>query len=435
MDVLLKFFAILMVLNTSCKTGNVKDIDSSQEANGRSSSNEQGLGLANERGPPYNPVLQIQISNAPVEAGQSSSEKNLRINESTGSVLKTLTEAASYSYDIINDIQPNDRHIRDENFLKSGVLNSRDSAGHRLWSTFPITTGIESDKSIDAIPAVIFYNKNDNEIIISFHGTRSGDLPSASNLSGTEGWTTNTNDTHEVLKFSWQEGVEYNVHGAFKRKMDGIIPQIEDVLDVLIKESGSIPRIMITGHSQGGAIANVAALYVDNYLKGIKEGYDNAKERAIFLYGISPAVICMDEECRDQMNKTLGAINILEQYDRSDPIVRFEVESLMVDKLAAAKQYGDPSKLLPGYQIIQNTDETLKAAGVSATDTASDKLAASHFGSKHKLSEQHRRIFMDPNTKQFREAASQQEIEVGFDKNLVDVKMEREGTVLLSPHI
>lgn len=381
----------------------------------------------------YEPIVKITYNPSGDDQDKSEIISEAKIEIKNTQILKELVQLNEDAYNFINEIQPSDRLVTNESFYKQGLFSDPS------WKYLPLTYGLEADNSIDTQPAIIFYNESANEIRIVFHGTRSGRLQF--DLTATQGWSTNIEDSPEYLQFlQGERAPSYLVHGGIKRKFDSFKDELYQKLDAFLKNDRSqnpaskphIPKIYLTGHSQGGAMANLASLYIDNYVKSsLNAKFDNTKANAIFIYALSPGVVCADKTTKELFTKTLGPQNFLQHYDKSDFVVRFDPGSSIWAKISAATAQGEPSELLLGVRVEQETSETLAALGITEQSSAFErKFGGPHFGVLHKTKP--RKIIYMGSDGKFVESNQSGE-DIGFDSKGVDWELKRSGTRVFLP--
>lgn len=73
------------------------------------------------------------------------------------------------------------------------------------------------------------------------------------------------------------EDTEYGpIHRGFHRSFLSVYRRVADAMDAMYRDQ----KVLIVGHSLGGALANVAALYLDHYI-GIDQIYTYGQPRAL----------------------------------------------------------------------------------------------------------------------------------------------------------
>lgn len=360
------------------------------------------------------------------------------LNPKTQKTLKELVLLNREAYDFINEIDPEGGRLsEDPDFHKREGSHMKSKA----WAVIPIASGIESDGSIDKQPAIVFYNKEKNEIRIVFHGTRSGDVGIISDHSG--GWATNLDAKPQTLilpePISAGEN-RYSIHRGFKKKFDSFKKEMFSALDSVIFSSERLsseqkmPKIYITGHSQGGAMATLAAIQLDSYMKmRYNSAFDNAKQNAISVYALSPAVLCANPECRSSIEKTLGAHNIIQNYDESDLVPRLAPSDSKLSQLSDTwKTTG--TELLPGCHLVQKSSETESAIASrpSAPDgivsTLKESISSSHFGAEIKRQSSQEITIVDERGKR---AVTIPNSDLGFSIFAPDTEISRPGTRII----
>jgi hypothetical protein len=155
------------------------------------------------------------------------------MGEETGmSIDRRLLLAARHTYDIAPD--------------GSLPVNANSDAVGYLG---PVPAFVSGDHKIDAVTV----GQTDSEIIVAFRGT----LPplSPDRLQVILDWASD----FDAKFVSGAPGFPGRVHQGFLDALDDLWPDLKTAVDGLVQQNPAKP-IYVTGHSKGGAVANLAAM-------------------------------------------------------------------------------------------------------------------------------------------------------------------------------
>ncbi len=184
------------------------------------------------------------------------------------------------------------------------------------WTAHKFFWGLEGKKTqfVD-ISGVVSYNEEKSLLAVTYHGT------ATINDGHLEGWATNF-DAEPIYAGGHFPGL---IHQGFSKKYNSTAQDLINIIRLfkrqMTEEQKKKLSIIFTGHSQGGATANLA-LYdtCANYGEELfGQGFNNIETPRMFGYFLSEPRVG-NEDYANAVHQIVGEQNIVRQNVQGDPV-------------------------------------------------------------------------------------------------------------------
>lgn len=175
------------------------------------------------------------------------------------------------------------------------------------WEIKPFSGFTGKNNRVEDIPGFVAYNYKTNQFSIAIRGsqTKDDEIKSAD-------WEVNFDN--KMIKTSHGQ-----MHRGFYQRTTAMIDDITTQLKSFYKdmsiEDRKNARIIVTGHSQGAAIATLVSAMLSENLKNdlmLGKDFDNRKSNTIVSYLLSAPRVG-DQNSREWIQSTVGKENIIRQ--------------------------------------------------------------------------------------------------------------------------
>lgn len=273
----------------------------------------------------------------------------------------------------------------------SAIWSIFESAKQRLssegWSIFDVLSGqagsthspilsheIESDPEVGYI-ALNTLNPSKPTAVVVFRGTITERESFASERLGPD-WATNIDAGSLKLSelFPEYRGEKMFVHRGFAAKLHSVQMQLTQNIDALLKLYPNI-QLIVTGHSQGGAVAQIAMRHTISVLQSYwwtrGKRFHNGVENQVWGFFISPPAIfnpCAAKECE----RVFGLQNVLSVQGEADPVAKL-LRLLPIFK-------GTGRRCGIGTRLVEPTKQIKERAAASIPNALrTPKLLVAHY--------------------------------------------------------
>ncbi len=171
--------------------------------------------------------------------------------------------------------------------IEERIKNISQSLSEHGWSTYRSISGRTGRDNVDPdISCVASAHSKSRLIIVSFHGSRSGDNNPIFN-NGKGDWGSNYDSAPATASFLGMPEFPSSVqiHRGFGNNLSSARVELLDYLKSEIQKLGiGAPTwIWVTGHSRGGAIGSLAAGLIKSYLNSQSLNFSNVHVGGILL--------------------------------------------------------------------------------------------------------------------------------------------------------
>ncbi len=187
------------------------------------------------------------------------------------------------------------------------IISITEKLAEQGWENRPFKGFSGKDNRVEDFPGFVGYNRSSNEFTIVLRGSQTldGEVSSAD-------WEVNFDNEY----IDTPHGKMHR--GFYKRTtamMGNIMEQLKSFYDEIPIESRKNARIMVSGHSQGAALATLVSALLAESLKDeryLGRDFKNNKSNTIVTYLLSaPRVV--DQVSREWIYNVLGKQNIIRQ--------------------------------------------------------------------------------------------------------------------------
>lgn len=253
--------------------------------------------------------------------------------------------------------------------VKKRIIDTQDELIKTGWIEHKVISGKTGYNNInDDRTCIIYYNLQENCIVVSFHGSRSGNMTMGAFYNNGEGdWGANYDFAVVRGDFVGTQGqqlrhmpADIELHRGFTNNFLSAQDELLGELDILLTQfQGRTPWIIVTGHSKGGAMASIAAPVIKLHLK------DTANIGALLFS--SPRAIHGDAS-RQWVHKILGKRNILRIHVDGDPATQMPRETF---------GYSYRSLGMLALDFVSGVDSRMEQLGYLAVKS---RLGRYHYG-------------------------------------------------------
>ena len=239
-----------------------------------------------------------QIKKIPVKV-HSSFVKDLRNNK----------------FEVAGDIQKVVPTLIDMNLLtyimrrgeNEKIVSMAETFAEQGWEIRPFSSFSGKNNRIEDIPGFVAYNRLTNQFSIAIRGSQTKD----DEISSAD-WEVN----FDAQMIETEYG---RMHRGFYQRtftmMDDIVAQLKYFYKDISIENRKDARILVTGHSQGAALATLVSARLSETLKDdlmLGKDFDNKKSNTIIAYLLSAPRVG-DQKAREWIHATVGKENMIRQ--------------------------------------------------------------------------------------------------------------------------
>ena len=247
-------------------------------------------------------------------------------------ILPDLLELQHLTYQIGKSHDPKVRRKLNEEWRDPKILKGK-------------TGGLFTD-----YPGLVTYNTDFNIVAVVFRGScKFGD------------WVTNVDGRRMDAKkedFKFEGNFRCGILKKYQDCKENLIKEISYFVEELDEERQSSLQFVITGHSQGGALAEIASIdLAEEYLKNKYLEFNNTIQNKIYGWYISSASVApfffLNDSSSECCNKIIGKDNVIWQTVKYDMLIGFGYDKIpLLGRLLQVKH--------PGHLALTHFQDAIK---------------------------------------------------------------------------